>query len=320
MPTELSVLMAWALAFGVTYQLTPRLMRLAHRVGMVKVPGGRHIHAKTMPLLGGAALFAGIMAGGLLLSPRLALVVTLPMAFLAGLVDDYCKCRGTDLSAPRKLAMQLLPAAVFVALGNTIHHVSDPFGPDMIYLPWWVDYPLTMAWLVGMTNAINFMDGMDGLATGVIGVASFTLLVLALAMGASSTAIWMAATLGACIAFLRYNFHPASVFMGDAGSNLLGFLLAAISIMGYFKAATLTGIVVPLIALFLPMFNVVFVVIRRMRQGKSLMQALTHADLEHSFNVLHRRAGFNPMETVLVFLLVAMLLSASALGMVWSEW
>lgn len=320
MPIELSVFLAWALAFGLTYQLTPRLIQLAHKSGMVKVPGGRHIHAKTMPLLGGVALFGGIMAGGLLFSPSLTLAITLPLAMLAGLADDYCKCKGTDLPALPKLGLQLLPALVFVAMGNTIHHVSNPFGPDMITLPWWVDYPLTMAWLIGMTNAVNFMDGMDGLATGVTAVASFTLFILALAMGAAPTAIWMAATLGACIAFLRFNFHPASVFMGDAGSNFLGFLLAAIAVMGYFKAATLTGLVVPLLALFLPMFNVVFVVIRRMGQGKSLMQALTHGDLEHSFNVLNRQAGFNPMETVLVFLLVAMLLSASALGMVWSDW
>lgn len=315
---ELRALLAWAIAFGLTYWLTPRMMRLAQRTELVKEPGGRHIHAHPTPLLGGLALFGGVMAAALLLAPHPGLAVTLPLAMLAGLVDDVYKCRGRDLPALPKLTLQLLPALLLVAMGYTIHHVTNPFGPDMFYLPWWLDYPLTIAWLVGMTNAINFLDGMDGLAAGVTGVAAFTLMVIALSMGAVTTAVWVAAAMGASVAFLRYNFHPAAVFMGDAGSNFLGFLLAAVAVTGYFKTATVAGVAAPLLVLAVPMFNVLFVVIRRMRQGKSLYQALTEGDLEHSFNVLNRTAGFNPMETVLVFLLVAMLASASALGIVWA--
>ncbi len=314
MPIELRVLLAWVLAFGITYLLTPRLIRVAGVTGMVKRPGGRHIHPRPTPLLGGLGLYAGIIPGVALLAPNPALLVSVTLALAVGLVDDFCKCRGTDLPALPKLLLQFLPALALVGLGVTIDHVSNPFGPGMLYLPWWLDYPLTLAWLVGMTNAINFLDGMDGLVAGITAVASFTLLVMALGRGAEPTAIWVAATLGACIAFLRYNFHPASIFMGDAGSNFLGFLLAAISVTGYFKAATLAGLAAPLLVFFIPVFNVLFVVARRVLQGKSLLQALTEGDLEHTFNVWHRRTGFNPMETVLVFLLVAMLLSASALG------
>lgn len=316
MPVELRVLLAWGLAFGVTYWLTPLMSRLADRTGIVKYPGGRHVHARPMPLLGGVALFGGTVAAGLTGAPNLALVLTAALALLAGLVDDYCKCKGRDLPALPKLVLQFLPAVLLVAMGHTFSHVSNPFGRGMLVLPWWLDYPLTLAWLIGMTNAVNFLDGMDGLATGVTAVAAFTLLIIALIKGAVPTAVWVAATLGACLAFLRYNFHPASIFMGDAGSNFLGFLLAALAVTGYFKAATVAGMAAPLLALSVPMFNVVFVVIRRMRQGKSLVQALTHGDLEHSFNVLHRRAGFNPMETVLVFLMAAML--ASAVGIAWA--
>lgn len=319
MPIELRLLLAWGIAFGLTLKLTPLAMSLAYRTGIIKVPGGRHVHQESTPLLGGLAIAAGVMAGAMVTAPSLALALTLPLALLAGLVDDYAKCKGTDLPALPKLVLQLLPAAVLVLLGSSIEHISNPFGPGMLILPWWVDVPLTMAWLVGMTNAVNFLDGMDGLVAGLASVASFTLLIMALIKGSPSVALWVAATLGACIAFLRYNFHPARVFMGDAGSNFLGFLLAALSVTGYFKAATLAGLSAPLLVFFVPMFNVLFVVIRRLRQGKSFVESLTVADLEHSFNVLHRKAGFNPMETVLVFLLAAMVLSASALGIAWAQ-
>lgn len=314
MPIELRIFVAWSIAFGLTYWLTPRMIRLAGALGIIDVPGGRHAHKQPTPLLGGLGVFIGTMVGALLLAPSMGLALTLPLAMAAGLVDDYCKCKSKELSALPKIILQFLPATVLVLMGHTIHHVSNPFGEGMLMLPWWIDYPLTLAWLIGITNAVNFIDGMDGLVTGVTGVASFTLLIIALINGSPETAVWMAATLGGCIAFLRYNFYPAKIFIGDTGTNFLGFLLGAVSVTGYFKAATLAGIAAPMMAFAIPVFNLLFVVVRRMGQGKTLVQALTHGDLEHSFNVLHRRAGFNPMETVLIFLMAAMLLSASALG------
>lgn len=318
MPTEVTLLLAWGAAFGITYRLTPLISRFAQRTGMVKIPGGRHQHQRTTPLLGGLAIFAGIYLVAMVLQPSLSLGLALPLALLAGLADDLIKCRGGDLPALPKLVVQVLPALVMVLTGGTIGHISNPFGPGMLILPMWLDFGLTMLWLIGMTNAINFLDGMDGLVAGLVSVASFTLLVVALAKGSMMVAVWAAAMLGSALAFLRYNFHPASIFMGDAGSNFLGFLLAGLSVTGYFKSATLAGLTAPLLALFIPVFNVFFVVIRRMRQGKSFVEALTQADLEHSFNVLHRLSGFNPMETVLVILMAAMLLSASAIGIAWS--
>jgi len=318
MATELRVLLTFALAFGMTFVLTPHMKRVAASFGIIKVPGGRHTHSQPIPLTGGFAIFFGVMVA-MAFEPDPALAVALPLALGAGLVDDWCKCHRNDLAALPKLILQFLPAIVLVAMGHSISHVSNPFGPGMLILPWWIDYPLTLAWLVGMANAVNFLDGMDGMVAGLTAIASFTLLIIALMMGSAATAIWVAATLGACMAFLRYNFHPASIFMGDAGANFLGFLLASTAVTGYFKAATLAGLAAPLLILFIPMFNVVYVVIRRMRQGKSFLQALTEGDLEHSFNVLRRKMDFNPMETVLVFLLAAMFLSASALGFVFAN-
>jgi len=314
MSPELRLLVAWVIALGLTYWLTPRMIRVAEAANVVDVPRGRHAHARTTPLLGGIAIFIGVMVPAMALSPNLALGVTLPLAFAAGLIDDYYKCRGKDMGAAFKLALQLLPAVVLVLMGHTVDHLSNPFGPSMLILPWWLNYPLTLFWLVGMTNAVNFLDGMDGLVTGLVAIAAFTLLIIALVKGALPVAIWVGATLGACLGFLRFNFHPARIFMGDAGSNFLGFLLAAIAVTGYFKAATVVGLAAPLLALAVPVLNAVFVVVRRLVQGKNLVQAFTMGDLEHSFNVLNRLAGFNPMETVLVFLLGAMVISASALG------
>jgi UDP-GlcNAc:undecaprenyl-phosphate GlcNAc-1-phosphate transferase len=314
--TDLGLLIAGLGAFLLAYLLTPQAARLAVRLGLVKYPGGRHLHKEPTPLLGGLALFAGIYIAGMIAAPDLALAICLPLAMISGLVDDWCKCKGVDLPALPKLILQLLPAVTFVLLGRTISYVSNPFDDGVIVLPLWLDWGLTIAWLVGMTNAVNFLDGMDGLLAGVTSVAAFSLMVIALIKDAPFTASWMVAILGASLAFLRYNFPPAKLFMGDTGSNFLGFTLAALAVSGYFKAATLAGLVAPLLALFIPLFNVVFVILRRMRQGRSFVEALTVADLEHSFNVLGRRTGFNTMETVLVFILMGMLVSA--VGVAWA--
>jgi UDP-GlcNAc:undecaprenyl-phosphate GlcNAc-1-phosphate transferase len=316
MTTDLRLLLAGLAAFLLAYALTPQAARLAERLGLVKYPGGRHLHTKPTPLLGGLALFAGIYIPGVLAAPDMALAICLPLALISGLVDDWCKCKGLELPALPKLILQFLPAVSFVFLGRTIMYLSNPFGGGLIVLPVWLDWGLTIAWLVGMTNAVNFLDGMDGLLAGVTAVASFSLMVIALIKQVPFTASWMVAIFGASLAFLRYNFPPAKLFMGDTGSNFLGFTLAALAVSGYFKAATLAGLVAPLLALFIPLFNVVFVILRRMRQGRSFVEALTVADLEHSFNVLGRRTGFNTMETVLVFILMGMMVSA--VGVAWA--
>lgn len=330
---SLRVLASWGLALLLTLGLIPHVMRLAQRTGLVDHPGGRKTHAAPTPLLGGLAIALSVLLSGALLAPaapvaiaaaagagkaaavapRWVLPAAAGLAFLVGLLDDYVKSRRRDLPALPKLLAQLAPTALLVAAGVRINYFSNPFG-GVIYLPEWADLLLTVCWLVGMTNAVNFIDGLDGLAAGVVGVATFTLTIVALALGQINSAVWVAAVLGACMGFLRYNFPPARIFMGDAGSNFLGFTLAAVSLSGYFKTATLAGLVVPLFALGLPVLNGFFVVIRRMCKGKSFVQALSVGDREHSFDVLRRR-GFNTMETVLIFLLLAMALSAAGLGL-----
>lgn len=315
MPIEYGVLATWVISFALVFWLTPHVARLAERTGVVDRPGGRHTHQKVTPMLGGLAIYLGIMAAAMLFAPSWPLLVTGTLALLVGFADDYSKSRGRELPPLPKIVGQLLPALVLMSWGGvTIGFLTNPFGPGVLFLPWWIDYPLTLLWLVGMTNALNFIDGMDGLAAGVVSVAAFTLLVMALVRDAGQTAFWVAAILGANLAFLRYNFHPASVFMSDTGSNFLGFLLAAISVTGYFKATTLAGLAAPVLALSLPVLNGVFVVIRRLMNGQKFYEGRR----DHSFDLVMSRMGLNTMETVLAFLMVAMLLSGTALGLAWS--
>ncbi len=331
--SSLRVVGSWVLSLVLTLWLIPRVMELARRTGLLDRPGGRKTHEVPTPLLGGLGMLLPVLLSGLLLAPgapvvavmgagggpapatapRWVLPVGAMLAFLVGLLDDYAKSRGRDLPAVPKLLGQFVPAALLVAAGINMNYVSNPLG-GVVFLPDWLDIPLTVCWLVGMTNAVNFIDGLDGLAAGVVGVATFTLTIVALVLGQINTAVWVAALMGACIGFLRYNFPPARIFMGDAGSNFLGFTLAAVSLSGYFKTATVAGLVVPLFALGLPVLNGVFVVARRMWKGRSFVQALSVGDREHSFDLLKRR-GFNTMETVLIFMLMAMALSAAGLGL-----
>lgn len=338
---SLRVFAAWGLSLAIALRTLPYLMELAVRWRWVDPPGGRKIHDHPVPLAGGWALFLAAVPVAWLLAPAPP-VATLPaaaagvpgapgqmvpvnpipgwlvpaamtLAFLVGLLDDYAKVRRRDLPAAIKIAGQAVPAILLIAGGVEMNYIRSPLG-GLLMLPQWLDLPLTFCWLVGVTNAVNFIDGLDGLAGGVVGVAAFTLTMVALSLHQTAVAVWVAALLGACMGFLRYNFPPARVFMGDAGSNFLGFALAAISLTGYFKTATVAGLVVPLFALSLPVLNTVFVVLRRVSKGRSLVQALTVADREHSFDVLKRRGGFNTTETVLIFLLIAMALSAAGMG------
>lgn len=312
---ELQVIGAWVISFSLVYWLTPRVATWAERLGVVDRPGGRHTHTRVTPMLGGVAIFAGVLAAALLFAPDLPLLFTALLALLVGLADDLSKSRGWELPPLPKFLGQLLPSVVLMAWGGvTIGYLTNPLGPGVLYLPDWLDYAVTLLWLVGMTNAVNFIDGMDGLAAGVVSIGAFTLLVMALVFGAGSTAVWVAALLGANLAFLRYNFHPASIFMGDAGSNFLGFVLAAISVKGYFKATTVAGLAAPVLALSLPVLNGLFVVIRRVASGRKFYEA----GRDHSFDFIKNRMGLNTMETVLTFLMVAMLLSGTALGLAWA--
>lgn len=228
-----------------------------------------------VPRLGGIAVMGGIAVGGGLAlvagwqmwgraipdSAHAALVATTGLVFLVGLVDDLL-----DISPLRKLGGQLLAAVVLVAAGWRFEVLSLPWA-GTVELDGW-SWPLSVLWLVGVTNAMNLIDGLDGLASGLVAIIASSLLVLALVQGNPGTVVLLAATAGACLAFLRHNWQPARIYLGDSGSLSLGFLLAATSLLSSLKAQAAVAILVPVLALGLPVLDMLLVMIFRFFEGK----------------------------------------------------
>ncbi|MHB9023155.1 MAG: MraY family glycosyltransferase [Armatimonadota bacterium] len=258
--------------------LTPLAMRLAMVAGVLDHPHARRVHTKPTPRWGGLAMYAAFALTVLLLYPvRLQLfgenilnakVVGilaggLLVTILGALDDKY------NVPAKVKLLGQILAASVLVLpFFNVKLVVAVAFDAD---LPYWVGAVLTIVWVVAITNTINLIDGLDGLAAGISGLAALTFLVIGVAMkGAFGEAMLAAAVAGVCIGFLRYNFHPARVFMGDAGSHFLGFTIGALSILQNWKVAAGMAFAVPVLILAVPIFDTAFAIVRRLRRGQPI--------------------------------------------------
>jgi UDP-GlcNAc:undecaprenyl-phosphate/decaprenyl-phosphate GlcNAc-1-phosphate transferase len=270
---------AFALGLALALLLNGPAARVARRLGAVDRPGGRRMHDGVIPLGGGLALLAGAVLPVVLLADRVshpmkAILIGACLCALVGFADDVL-----DLPVAAKLAAQIGVATVPVAAGVSIDHVTlpflDPFSTGVL------QYPLTILWIVGLMNVLNFVDGMDGLAAGVGAISAGTFCVLALSLGRVQPALIVAALAGACIGFLRRNFHPARVFMGDAGSMTIGFILASVAVLGVLKTAAAVAVGFPLVVLFVPLLDTSFVIARRLKYG----QAPWHADSGH----LHHR-------------------------------
>ena len=294
-----------------SFLLTLPVKRLAVRIGAMDVPkDARRMHNKPIPRMGGMAIFLGFLVSALVFTPQMdrglfAILLGAALIVVLGVVDDRCA-----LPAKAKLLVQLLAAAVIVFYGDLrIDRLTNPFGSSL-YSYWdlglWA-YPITIIWILAITNAVNFIDGLDGLACGVSGISSINLMIIALLVSNGQDAVWMAALTGACIGFLPHNFNPAKIFMGDTGSNFLGFMLAAVSIHGLFKAYTVISFLVPILLLGLPIFDICFAVIRRLAHGQSPMQA----DRGH----FHHRLidmGFSQRQSVSIAYVLTGILGLSA--------
>lgn len=244
--------------------LTPVAGRLARIAGAVDVPSGRRIHERPTPRLGGLAILAGFLVPVLVFLPSdsgaHALVTGAILIACLGAVDDVF-----GLGPAVKLAGQVACAAIPVSAGITIDHITLPvlgvfdLGAGQ--------YPITIIWFVAIVNMINFIDGMDGLAAGVAGIGAVTFAVLAASLGRADPSIMAASLAGAALGFLVYNFHPARIFMGDAGSLLLGFILAGVAVNGVMKSAAAIAVVAPLVVLAIPILDTSFVVLKRLKHG-----------------------------------------------------
>lgn len=268
---------ALIVAGGITFLSTPLVKLLATRVGAIDIPkDNRRMHTIPIPRMGGLAIFLGFLLSVLAFSKEIdrslqAILLGAIVLVILGVFDDKYA-----LGAKLKLAFQLLAAAIVVFYGDLrIDRLTNPFGSSL-YSYWdfgLFSYPITIIWIVAITNAVNFIDGLDGLACGVSCITSINLLVIALMVSDAQVAIIMAALTGACLGFVPYNFNPAKIFMGDTGSTFLGYMLAVVSIQGLFKAYTVISFIVPFLLLGLPIFDICFAVIRRVASGRSPMEA-----------------------------------------------
>ncbi len=270
---------ALLLAGALSFLATPLVKHLANRVGAIDVPkDGRRMHTVPIPRMGGLAIFLGFLLSTLIFYSDLrsdrglqSILLGAILIVILGVFDDKY-----TLSAKLKLVVQLAAAAIVVFYGDLrIDRLTNPFGTSLFSfwdLGVWA-YPITLIWIVAITNAVNFIDGLDGLACGVSCISALNLLVIALLVSDANVAIIMAALTGACLGFVPYNFNPAKIFMGDTGSTFLGFVLATVSIQGLFKAYTVISFIVPFLLLGLPIFDICFAVIRRLASGKNPMEA-----------------------------------------------
>ncbi|MEA2284518.1 MAG: UDP-GlcNAc:undecaprenyl-phosphate/decaprenyl-phosphate GlcNAc-phosphate transferase [Solirubrobacteraceae bacterium] len=288
---ELDALAAAAVAAAVTAALTPLVARVARRLGAVDEPRERGLSNRLTPLLGGVAIFAGVLAAALAWLPRdatfTAILAGAALITLVGALDDIL-----DLSPAAKLAGQVAAVAIPVANGVTVKSFTLPFvhRVDLGDL----GAPLTLVGIVLVINVVNFSDGVDGLAAGVCAIAATSFSVIAFDLGKASAAVLAAIIAGAALGFLVHNFHPASVFMGDCGSNLLGYLLGTVVVEGSLKTNALIALIGPLVVLAVPFLDTGFVVAKRLKYR----QPVYRADRWH-FHQRMAYIGFSQRRTVL---------------------
>src|SRR5919106_6028086 len=319
---HLEVLWGAGLALLLVLLLTPAAGGMARWLGVVDEPDRRRLNRLPIPRLGGLALFFGILVPALaflsLGGEARGLLLGAAVAAAVGALDD---ARG--LHWWQKLAGQTGAAAIPVGAGIWVDRFTFPFL-GIHELPELLGMPLTVLWIVALMNMVNFLDGLDGLAAGVCAIAGGTFALIALSLGKPDAAVLSAIVAGACVGFLRHNFSPARIFMGDSGALCLGFLLAAVSIQGLLKTASTVVLLLPLLVLAVPILDTSFVVARRLKHGHPVYTA----DRSH----LHHRfvdVGFSQRRAAVTMWLWCLTLAGAALatrfvpfreGGVWHLW
>lgn len=265
-------------AFLIVFLIIPSLMRIADKFQFTDKPTERKKHKKPIPLIGGVAMFIGFFIGYFVLvreskQQSLTIFIAAFLILVIGLVDDYFKTRGKEFSPLPRAIVQIIAAIMVYKSGIVFNGITNPLSGLYIELPTILKFILTITWIFGVTTVINWSDGMDGLAGGISAISATTLFVVALAKGQSDSAMMSIILCGAILAFLIYNRHPAEVFMGDSGANFLGFVLSIIALDGAFKQATVMSLLIPFLALGVPIFDNIFVIIKRFAEGKPVYQA-----------------------------------------------
>ncbi len=268
-----AIVIAYLIALAATCAATPLVRRLALRAGAVDQPSERKAHQRSLPSWGGLAIIVGFLVAALAagaahqmpLRSFLGILIGALLVALVGLVDDR-----KELPAKLKLALQIVSVTPLLLAGVTIEMISHPFARHQaVTLAPWLSGLVTVAWVVGVTNAINLIDGLDGLAAGVAAISCVALAFIALLWGQLGVAILCAALAGAAVGFLPWNWHPAAIFMGDTGAYFLGYVIAAVTIQGAFKMAAAIAIFVPLLVLAVPLLDTLLSPLRRLLRGRA---------------------------------------------------
>ena len=309
-------------AFVVTFLMTPVAKRIALKLNAVDYPSARRINKRPVPRMGGIALFCGLAAALVVqyvgtvcfgwppvLIPHPSMNISYPglaaavgIVFATGAIDDVFQ-----LAPKAKLAGQVAAASVAVASGLSISHIVNPFIAGSEIELGWIAYPITVFYLVAFSNIINLIDGLDGLASGISAIAALSMYNYALLFGRVDAAALSIALAAACLAFLRYNFHPASIFLGDSGALMLGFLLGVISLLNVSRTAALTSLLVPLIVAGVPIIDTFSAIVRRKRAHVGM-------DVADKGHIHHRliQEGYNQRQAVLLIYCWCILLAIGA--------
>ncbi len=292
---------------------TPAFVRLAFRHKVVDNPSPRRVNKKATARLGGPAMFLGFIVAMLFYYGKIdawaGIVAGATIMFLLGVFDDV-----KGLRSWFKLFIHIVAASVAYRLGVRIEYITNPFGGGQISFRelWWLSYIITVFWIIGITNAVNLIDGLDGLAAGIICIVSITFFLVAIHLDRHTSAILAIIMVGVTGGFLRWNFYPAKVFMGDSGAYFLGYMAAVIAVVGAFKSTTAVTLVIPVLALGIPIFDTSFAIIRRYRQGQPIMAAADRGHLHHRLLDL----GLHHRSVVVICYLITLALSIVSLALI----
>lgn len=297
------------LAMLVSFVLTPYIKKLAFLIGAIDTPDNRKVHSKIMPRLGGLAIYIGfviaVIASLELNLDIIGILVGSAIIVIVGVLDDRYA-----LPPKVKLLGQIAAAAALIPFGIQIEWINNPFG-GYFYLDY-LSIPVTIFWIISFTNVVNLIDGLDGLAAGVSAIACITVILVSVQMDYFHVAMLTSALAGGIVGFIRYNFNPATIFMGDTGSMFIGYMLGAISTFGAVKTATTVALIVPAIALGLPIMDTAFAIMRRYTNGRPIFQP----DKGH----LHHRLlamGLSQRQAVLLMYAISGALGVGAV--LWAE-
>lgn len=288
----------------ISLMITPIVIAISKKLNIVDKPNFRKVHTQPVSVLGGTVILFSFLIGIWISHPMereiKPLIIGAFIMYVVGLIDDIC-----DLKPLLKLLGQVVAASVIVFYGITIDFISFPMGPTIHF--GFLSIPITIIWIVAITNAINLIDGLDGLASGVSIIALLTIAFIAILQGNIFITMICSVLIGSLLGFLFFNFHPAKIFLGDSGALMIGFIIDFVSLLG-FKNITFISLFFPIIILAVPFIDTLFAMIRRVKKGQHIMQA-DKSHLHHKLLAL----GYSHRQTVLLIYSIAILFSLSSI-------